>query len=163
MTSLSGVIMDATGTRVFPFLLLLAGLVALVIACGGSSPAAVSTSEPLSLGQTPLELLKHSTASMRTVESFRAHADMEIETLGENIPISMEMEVSRNDRVHNILVIATPGGEQTIEMVIAEPHAYAKISGQGWIRMDLGALAALSGQSEQVFTDARGFFNSFSS
>ena len=151
----------AVRLRVYSLVLLVAGFAVMVAACGGNSEGpALAAQSPL-LRQEPLGLLKHTTEFMRSVESFRAHADMEIEALGENLPISMEMEVSRNNRMRNIMVIDTPDGKQTIEQVIAQPHVYTKVLGGGWLRLDLAALAALSGQSEQVFSDPMGFANSF--
>ena len=155
-----GVISGATPTKVFSFLLF---LVALVIACAGSSPGAISTTDPFSLRQTPLEMLKHSIQTMESVESYRARLDVIMEAVGETIPLSMEMEieVGSNNWVHNTIVSSWPDGGQTIEQVIAQPHVYTKALDQDWFRIDLEDLAERFGRSQPLFADPAEFANSF--
>ena len=147
--------------RVYPLALFVAVFAALVVACGGSSEDPKLAANPPLSGQTPLEMLKRSTESMRALESFRADAEMEIEALGQEISVSMEMEVSHNNRVHNVMLLATPDGKQAMEQILAQPYAYTKLRGEDWFRIDLGSLVELSGGSDQVFSDPRGFANSF--
>ena len=120
----------------------------------------MAAQSPLS-AQAALELFKGSYQVMDTVGSFRSHMDIDGSVEGEDVTISMDFVLSQQDMMHSTLVVDTPDGKQSIESVIARPYVYIKIPGEGWLRMDLEALAGLSGQSEQGFSDPRGFSNSF--
>ena len=144
--------------------------IALVLGCGGSS--ATATAPPVSsannapasssfgVDETPLDLLKRSTAVMETVNSFRAHVEMNMEVEGESVPTSTDMEVSRNKWMRFTTDLVTPDGEQTVEIIIADPDIYMRRSGADWFHTDLKDLAGLAGRSEQLLSDPLGLHKS---
>lgn len=87
--------------------------------------------------------------------------DVITEDLREAVPLSIEMEVGSDDRVHNTIVVDGPDGAQRIEQVIAERYVYTKVPDEGWFRIDLKELAERSGQSEQLLSNPTEFANSF--
>ena len=103
--------------------------------------------------------MKRSNEIMEAVSSFRARLDLSGEALGQKLSISMDMELSRNDRIRNVMEIESSASTQTIEQVVDLPFAYTKLPGEGWVRMDMGAMANLSGTLP--FSDPREFTNSF--
>ena len=129
MPTSSGPITGASPVRVLLFLPFLVVLSVLVTGCGGSS-VETPNSESFPTGESPLELLKRSIQPMETVKSFRAHMDVITEDLREAVPLSIEMEVGSDDRVHNTIIVNGPDGELKIEQVIAEPYVYTKVPGQ---------------------------------
>ena len=162
MPSPPGVIIGATLTRVLAFPLFLVVLVALVIACGSSTPDVSPTSKVSLLGQTPLELLKRSNELMQTVGTFRAQLEMDGKIMGESVSIYMDMELGDRERMHNNLPIDTPDGRVKIEQVITDRYAYTRLpsEGIGWIRMDLEAVAQSAGLPSELFSDPASFGNS---
>lgn len=163
MLSSSGVIIEATPTRVLALLLFLSVLAVLVIACGGSSPAAISKPESAVTNQAALSLFKRSFEAGESIKSFRAISDIRMRALGENLSISMNIESARNNWSHIVQDLDFPDGEMTVEIIMAPPDVYTKFSNtdMGWLRMDVEALARSAGVSEQLFTNPLDFSNSF--
>ena len=162
MMSSAVVMTRPTATRLFSFLLSPAVLVALAIACGGSSQSpTVAIRSPLS-EQMALDLLKRSYEVMETVETFRAKLDMDGTIMGEDLSISMDMELGDKEWMHSNTFIDTPEGGLQMEQVLTERHAYVRISSEniGWIRMELEALASSEGLPSEFFTDPGSFGNS---
>ena len=156
-----GTITGAPPVRVLRLLPFLAVLFALIIGCGGSSPD-ISKAKPFPPGETALELLKRSTGVMDTLGSFRAHMDMDGIVSGEELSISMDIEIGDNEWIHTDMAIDSTDGRVRVEQVLTQQHAYTSIPSEdiGWIRIDLEALAESQGLPSQFLTDPTAFSSS---
>ena len=74
---------------------------------------------------------------MAKVKSLRGHMDMEVETQGQSVTISVDMEIAQRDQIHSVIIVATPEGEQTVEMIISPPNVYTRQGDEDWVRMDI--------------------------
>ena len=125
------------------FLTLLGVLAAMIVACG--------TSQVTSAGSIvldgPAAVLARSFESSKDIKSFRATIEMDMAMLGQQIPLTMEMEKSLDDRVRMVMSMTTAGASMNIETIVADEGFFTKMPGVEWVSMSSGALAGITGQS----------------
>ena len=131
-------------------LLLLVAFTGPVLAC--DNPQAITSVENVKLS-APVQLLKWSFENTKQLHSFRAHIDLEMTMLGQELPISMEMAVAENQRIRMLMTMGTPQGKMDLETIMAEEYVFTRLPGMGWIRMSSGALTGLTGQPLQALND----------
>ena len=135
------------------FLPLMTVILAFVIAaCGSSSSGPSASFQPTIPDQDALDLLKGSAEVGNTMKSGRVHADMNSKTLGENVAISIDIDLARNGWIKSIIETKSRGIQGTIEQVIVSPDIYMKADRTGgWVRLNIQELAAQAGVSVESF------------
>ena len=129
--------------------------VVLAVACSEVVPStqSIETVTPRTLSQTPLELYKSSFERTSGVRSFRSRVDIETKMLGQNLPVSMDIEMGQDGRMRMITAMDMPDGNLDFEMVIDGSYVYLKmpdimnILSIGWVRMGIEEVEELTGQS----------------
>ena len=138
----------------------LAVLAVLTVACGTSQG---STSAGSIVLDGPAALLAQSFESSKDIKSFRATIEMDMAMLGQQIPLTMEMEKSRDDRVRMVMSMTATGtaagAGMNIETIMSEEGFFTKMPGVGWVSVSSGALAGITGQSMPGLDDPMRFYN----
>ena len=157
MKAWAGVFLDnQIYMRLNTFLKLFGVLAVLLVACGTSQG---STSAGSIVLDGPTALLAQSFESSKDIKSFRATIEMDMAMLGQQIPLTMEMEKSRDGRVRMVMSVTAAGASMIIETIMSEEGFFTKMPGVGWVSMSSGALAGITGQSMAGLDDPLGFFN----
>lgn len=133
------------------------GLLAVLVAACGTSQGTTSVGSIVLDG--PAALLAKSVESSNNIESFRANIEMDMAMLGQQIPLTMEMEQSREGRVRMLMSMTLAGASMDIETIISDDGLFTKMPGLGWVSMSSGALAGITGQSMPGLEDPMGFYD----
>ncbi|MCH8281039.1 MAG: hypothetical protein IIC96_10210 [Chloroflexi bacterium] len=138
-------------------LLTLCGVLAvLIIACG---TAQGSTSAGSTVLDGPAALLAQSFESSKDIKSFRATIEMDMTMLGQQTPLTLEMQKSRDGRVRMVMSMTAAGASMNIETIMSEEGFFTKMPGVGWVSLGSGALPGITGQSMPGLDDPMGFYN----
>lgn len=135
--------------RLASLAILAAALVLVLAACGvipGSKP--VSTPTRLTDGElSALEILKKSVERQKDIRSFRSTMHLLVSGMGEEVLLSVDIEMAQDGRVRMNSSMGTPDGEMSFAFILAEPDLYMKMPGDDWALIPGGAADGILDQS----------------